>query len=71
MVCGGIALFSRGICMATVVWLLGYLVRWPRVLTFLVSAARMSPSLPPYTVAVRVEFGRDITALPAVKATHL
>ena len=70
-VCGGNKLSAVGICIATVSFLLGYLVICPTVLTFAVSATKMRPCLPPLTVAVCVELGKEITALPAVKATHL
>ena len=57
--------------MPTVTSLLGYTVLWPSVLTFFVSVARMNPLRPPWMVAVSVEFGRETTARPAMKATHL
>lgn len=44
---------------------------WPNLLAFAVSAARMSPYLPPWISAVCVEFGKETTASPARKATHL
>ena len=50
---------------------LGYLVVWPKALTSIVSAARMSPFAPPLTVAVSFDVGRDITAVPLANHTHL
>lgn len=70
-VCRGISLSLVGICIPTVTSLLGYTVLWPSVLTFVVSVARINPLRPPGIVAVRVEFGRETTARPDVKATYL
>ena len=57
--------------MPTVSSLLGYTVLWPSVLTFLVSAASINPLRPPWMVADSVEFGREMTARPDTKDTHL
>ena len=57
--------------MPTVSSLLGYFVMCPTVLTFFVSVARMNPLRPPGMMAVSVEPGRETTASPDMKATHL
>ena len=57
--------------MPTVSLLPGYTVLWPSVLVFFVSVARINPLRPPWMVAVSVEFGRETTARPDMKATHL
>lgn len=57
--------------MPTVSFLLGYTVLWPSVLTFFVSVARINPLRPPWIVPDSVEFGRERTARPDRKSTHL
>ena len=57
--------------MPTVSSSLGYTVLCPSALTFFVSVARINPLRPPRMVAVSVEFGRETTARPDMKATHL
>ena len=41
------------------------------MLTFFVSVARTNPLRPPWIVADSVEFGREMTARPDRKTTHL
>lgn len=71
MLCfGGVLSFIR-ICKAVVVLSVGYRVMWPWLLTEAISAAIMSPYLPPITVAFSLESGSETTATPEVNATYL